>query len=297
MLKLRVMTLNLGGGVKNFTGSPEKSSGKTQALVQLINDINPDFLGVQEVAQYIDADGGLHSMVDRLRLDANFDYFFYGETLSMKKQMQIKKDLMINGLFNDWWDWSKGNAVFSRTPFARLGNPTKDGVPRNVPIFLPLSYEGTRDTDPRYVILTRLKQEPSPFVMNLHLTTLVGERGDHIWSEVVDAARLTRSQQISRVLGLIEEHILIPENPLILMGDFNAEINEYSLKDMLEQDHQFVHLAPKENIPTHVNAGAVDHIFFFPVKRLISYETHIINSALAHSVSDHLPVVADIVIE
>lgn len=107
-------------------------------MAELVNDINPDFLGVQEVAQYIDADGGLHSMVERLRLDSNFDYSFYGETLSMKKHMQIKKDLMINGLFNDWWDWSKGNAVFSRVPFARLGNPNKDGVPRNVPIFTPL---------------------------------------------------------------------------------------------------------------------------------------------------------------
>jgi endonuclease/exonuclease/phosphatase family metal-dependent hydrolase len=113
----------------------------------------------------------------------------------------------------------------------------------------------------------------------------------------VDAARLTRSQQISRVLGLVEEHVLIQDNPLILMGDFNAQVDEYSIKDMLERDHQFVHLAPAENIPTHVNAGAVDHIFFFPARRLISFETHIISSALAHSVSDHLPVVADIVIE
>ena len=102
MLKLRVMTLNLGGGVKNFTGSPEKSTGKAQALAQLVNDINPDFLGVQEVAQYIDADGTFHSMVERLKIDGNFDYSFYGETLSMKKHMQVKKDLMISGLFNDW---------------------------------------------------------------------------------------------------------------------------------------------------------------------------------------------------
>jgi endonuclease/exonuclease/phosphatase family metal-dependent hydrolase len=182
-------------------------------------------------------------------------------------------------------------------PFARLGNPNKDGVPRNVPIFTPLSYEGSRDTDPRYVILTRLKQDPYPYAMNLHLTTLVGERGDHVWSEVVDAARLTRSQQISRVLGLVEEHVLMQGHPLILMGDFNAQIDEYSIKDMLERDQQFVHLAPQEDIPTHVSAGAVDHIFFFPARRLLSFETHVITSALAHSISDHLPVVTDIVIE
>lgn len=297
MLKLRVMTLNLGGGVKNFAGTPEKATGKSQALATLVQEINPDVLGVQEIAQYTDADGVLVSMVERLRLDAGFDYSFYGETLSMKRHMQIKKDLMINGLFNDWWDWSKGNAIFSRHPFSRLGNSAKEGMPRNVPIFQPVSYEGTRDTDPRYVILTRIKQEPFPYVMNLHLTTLVGERGEFVWDEVVDAAKMTRSKQMSRVLGLVERHVLIPGLPLILMGDFNARIDEYSLKDMLESEQKFVHLAPEEKIPTHPKAGAVDHIFFFPSKRLVSYEAHIINSELAHSVSDHLPVVADIVIE
>ena len=297
MLKLRLMTLNLGGGVKNFTGSPETASGKALAMAELLNEIQPDFLAVQEIAQYIDADGTLHSMVERTKRDGNFDYSFYGETLSMKKHMQIKKDLMINGLFNDWWDWTKGNAVLSKTAFARLGNSGKEGVPRNIPIFQPLSYEGTRDTDPRYVILSRLKQDPFPYIINLHLTTLVGERGDHVWSEVSDAAKLTRSQQMSRILGLVEQHILLQNQPLILLGDFNAEVSEYSLKNMLERDHNFVHLAPLEKISTHSSAGVVDHIFFFPAKRLISYEAKVINSPLAHRISDHLPVVADIVIE
>lgn len=297
MLKLRLMTLNLGGGVKNFTGSPESASGKALAMAELLKQIKPDFLGVQEIAQYIDADGTLHSMVDRIKRDGDFNYSFYGETLSMKKHLQIKKDLMINGLFNDWWDWSKGNGVFSKTALARLGNSSKEGVPRNIPIFQPLSYEGTRDTDPRYVILTRLKQAPFPYLINLHLTTLVGERGDHVWSEVSDAAKLTRSQQMSRVLGLVEEHILLQNQPLILMGDFNAEVSEYSLKDMLERDHSFVHLAPREKVSSHPTAGLVDHIFFFPAKRLISYEAQVIDTALAHKISDHLPVVADIVIE
>ena len=297
MQKLRVMTLNLGGGVKNFSGKMETSSGKAKALATLIDTVKPDFLGVQEVAQYTDADGSLHSMVERISLDGGFDYSYYGETLSMKKHMQIKKDLMINGLFNDWWDWSKGNAVFSHVPFSRLGNVEKDGVPRNVAIFQQLSYEGTRDTDPRYIILTRLRKEPFPFVINLHLTTLVGERGDHAWSEIFDAAKLTRSQQISRILGLIEQHVLIHEHPLIMMGDFNAQIDEYSLKDMLVRDHKFVHLAPVENIPTHPTAGAVDHIFFFPATRLLSYKAYVIDNELTHSISDHLSVVADLVIE
>ncbi|MGI6250225.1 MAG: endonuclease/exonuclease/phosphatase family protein [Anaerolineaceae bacterium] len=296
-LVLKVMTLNLGGGVKNFTGSPVASAWKTDAILSLISDIQPDVLGVQEVAQYIDADGTMHSMVDQINAGSSFGNCFYGETLSMKKHLQIKKDLMIKGLFNDWYDWSKGNGLFSRIPFARLSDGKKDGSPRNVPLFQPLSYEGTRDTDPRFAILTRLKQEPYPFLINLHLTTLVGERSKNAWQEVVDAAVIARQQQIAKVLGLMEEHVLLKGLPFILMGDFNAEPQEYTLRGMLEEEKQFVRLVPEKAIDTHVHAGSVDHIFFFPANRLIEYRCRVVNSETAHAVSDHLPVVADLIIE
>jgi endonuclease/exonuclease/phosphatase family metal-dependent hydrolase len=204
---------------------------------------------------------------------------------------------MVSGLFNDWWDWSKGNAIFSNIAFSRLSDTNKTGVPRNVPLFQPASYEGSRDTDPRYVILTRLKQAPFPFVLNLHLSTLVGERGENAWDEVVDAARITRSQQISGIISLVESHVLIPQLPMILMGDFNATADEYTLREMLEQDHGIIRLRPEEIIATHPYAGAVDHIFFFPAKRLVEYKCFVVNSALARTISDHLPVVADIVIQ
>lgn len=294
MNTLRVMTLNLSGGEKNFTGTPEHIENKAEALIQLLEEVRPDILGVQEVSHYIDADGNTHSMVDRIRSEGGFVHAFYGETLSMKRHMQVKKSLMVNGLFNDWWDWSKGNALFSNIAFSRLSDTAKEGVPRNVPLFQPTSYEGSRDTDPRFVILTRLRQAPFPFILNLHLTTLVGERGENAWSEVVDAARITRSQQISGIISLVETHVLIPQLPMILMGDFNATSDEYTLRDLLVKDHGIIELTPRDNIATHPHAGAVDHIFFFPADRLVEYSCFVINSPRARSISDHLPVVADI---
>ena len=147
------------------------------------------------------------------------------------------------------------------------------------------------------MILTRLKQAPYPFVLNLHLTTLVGERGENAWSEVVDAARITRSQQISGVISLVEQHVLIPQLPMILMGDFNATADEYTLRELLEQDHGILQLKPQDNIATHPNAGAVDHIYFFPAKRLVEYACYVVSTPLSRSISDHLPVVADITIQ
>lgn len=292
------MTLNIGGGSKQYRNQADSMTPeKRQKMIELISKMQADILCVQEVAQYIDANGIQHSMVDYIRSAREYPYFLYGETLSMKRHMQVKKDKMVDGLFNDWWDWSKGNAVFSRYPFSRLGDETKEGTPRNVPIFQPLTYEGSRDTDPRYVILSRIKAAPFPFVVNVHLTTLVGERGPSAWADVIDAARLTRQQQLDRVLSLVQSHILELGLPLILMGDFNATPEEYTIKEYLEKEIGFVRLEPRNPIATHKVAGMVDHIFFAPADRLVSYECWIEDQELAYEVSDHLPVVAEITIK
>jgi hypothetical protein len=117
--------------------------------------------------------------------------------------MQVRKDLMVEGLFKDWWDWSKGNAVFSRAPFARLGSAKQDGFPRNVPIFQPLTYEGTRDTDPRFAIITRIKRAPFPYLVNLHLTTLVAN-AESISGTRLSAARASCVGTNRRVIDLVK---------------------------------------------------------------------------------------------
>jgi endonuclease/exonuclease/phosphatase family metal-dependent hydrolase len=294
---LRVMTLNLGGGVKNFDDSLDTPLTKSQLLTKLIEEIHPDLIGLQEVSQYLDADGKMHSMLRQVQEGSRLEHRYYGETLSMTRHMMIAKDVMINALFSDWYDWSKGNALLSRYPFSRLSDTRIEGAPRNLPIFQPLTYEGTRNTDPRYVILARLMKAPYPFILNLHLTTLVGERGPRAWQDTIDAARLTRSQQITRVLSLIESHILEKSEPMILMGDFNAPPEEYTLKEMLVSERGFVRLAPEQDISTHESAGMVDHIFFSPKSRLKGYTCEVVDSDLARQVSDHLPVVADVEFE
>ena len=90
--------------------------------------------------------------------------------------MQVKKDVMVKGIFNDWWDWAKGNSIHARIPFARLSDPARPGVPRNIPLYKPAIYEGNRDTDPRFALLTRLKEAPFPYIVNLDFSTLLMAR-------------------------------------------------------------------------------------------------------------------------
>ena len=295
-LDLRVATLNISGGEKTFEEFPnDTQKSRQEALEILINRLDASVLCLQEVSQYIDADGVSHSVMDAINDAGKYDYSFYGRTVSMETHMQVKKDVMVKGIFKDWWNWSKGNAIHARIPFARLGDPGRPGVPRNVPLFQPPIYEGNRDTDPRFVLLTRLKTPPYPFVATLHLSTLVGERQPQPNPAKVEEAKILRYQQICRFLDLVRVHVLASNEPLILAGDFNATREEFAIAHLLESESEFVRLQPQNESPTHPGSDKpVDHIFFYPSKRLVDYNCRVEAGDLSRRASDHLPVVADL---
>lgn len=298
-LNLRVATLNIGGGEKTFEEfTHDTQQSRQEALEMLVRRLDADVLCLQEVTQYIDADGATHSLMDHINNAGKYDYAFYGKTVSMDTHMQVKKEVMVKGIFNDWWNWSKGNAVHARMPFARLSDPTRPGLPRNIPVFRPLAYEGNRDTDPRFVLLTRLKAAPFPFIATLHLSTLVGERPPEAIPQKIEQAHLMRFQQISRFLDLVRKFILEQNEPLIVAGDFNAMEDEYSLTHLMDSTPGLVRLRPENDGPTHpVMEKAVDHIFFYPRERLVDYACRIESGDLSRRASDHLPVVADLQIK
>jgi endonuclease/exonuclease/phosphatase family metal-dependent hydrolase len=295
-LNLRVATLNIGGGEKTFDEFPNATQqSRQEALELLVRRLDVDVLCVQEVTQYVDAAGLTHSLMDVIDHAGDYPHAFFGKTVSMETHMQVKKDVMVQGIFRDWWNWSMGNAVHSRLPFARLGDPARSGMPRNIPVYRPLAYEGNRDTDPRAVLLTRLKEAPYPFIATLHLTTLVGERPPDMIPHAKEKAHLMRFQQISRFLDLVRPYILDKNEPLIVAGDFNATEDESAIRHLLDAHAGFVRLRPENDGPTHPDLPhAVDHIFFYPRKRLVDYTCRIESGELGRRASDHLPVVAEL---
>lgn len=296
ILELRVASLNISGGEKIFEEfSHATQQSRREALEILVRHLNADLLCLQEVSQYIDAGGVIHTSMDPIRHAGGYTFSFFGETVSMQTHLQVKKDVMVEGIFNDWQNWSKGNAIHSKHPFSRLGDPAQPGSPRNIPLYQPVRYEGNRDTDPRFVLLTRLKISPYPFVANLHLTTLVGERLPGQVPARVEQSRTMRYVQIERLLDLVRIHVLKRNEPMILAGDFNATPEEACISDLLESEAGFVRLVPENNEPTHAGSEQViDHIFFYPAERLVDYNCWIESGDLSRRVSDHLPVVADL---
>jgi len=299
VLNLRVSTYNIGGGEKTFEEFPhDTQQSRQEALALLVARLDADVLCLQEVSQYTDADGVVHSLLDPINLAGRYDHSFFAATVSMAAHMQVRKDVMVKGVFNDWQDWSKGNALHSRIPFARLGDPEKSGVPRNIPLYQPKRYEGTRDTDPRYAVIARLKTPPFPFVVNLHLTTLLGERSPHALPEKVEDAQILRYRQVRRFLDLVRAYILARDEPLILLGDFNATPEEFCLAHLLESETGFLRLAPENEGPSHAGSKTlIDHIFFYPRDRLVDYTCYIEEGNLSYRASDHLPVVAELQIK
>ena len=298
-LTLRVATLNISGGEKAFEDSQNATrQSRLQALRQLVKQIDPSVLCLQEVSQFVDADGVTHTLLDEIKESGGYLSAYFGKTVSMDTHLQVKKEVMVEGIFNDWQNWSKGNAVLSRIPFGRLGNPEQPGKPRNIPLYQPPVYQGNRDTEPRFAVLTRLQQPPHPFIATLHLTTLMGERHPPLSRNKIELSHLMRDQQVRQLLELVQQHILETDQPFILTGDFNAPRQEFCIAHLLESENQFVRLKPEEEVSSHAGISeAIDHIFFYPRKRLVDYRCWIEASDLSRLASDHLPVTAEIQIK
>jgi endonuclease/exonuclease/phosphatase family metal-dependent hydrolase len=281
------MTYNIGGGRKNL-------GSHFDSILEIINNESPDILAVQETVIQNTLDGDQINQPKAISTSgASTKYYFFGPTLSLQENLNVKKELFIHGIFNGWENWQQGNALVSRWPFRRLDNSDKLGSPYNIPIFKVI-YNGNRETDPRFVILAQIDTGfVKVFTLVTHLTTLYGERGIKKIPGKNEMAQMMRWEQCERILDLIREYILEKNELAILMGDFNAIHIEPAISDILEKRGGFVRLLPKNNIGTHLKLETpVDHIFIFPGNYHIKYDCRIYDDKF--SASDHNPVVADI---
>ena len=291
------MTYNVKGGTRD----PGAVAGPVR---EVIESTSPDILVMQEVAEFQDGDGVWSGGVREIAPDAELGrQGYFGPTVSMRDHLQVDKPLFVHGVFNDWLDWRIGNAALSRWGFVRLGNPLKRGLPRNVPLYRTPLYLGNRDTEPRYALVGRVNKAPIyPFVVGVHLTTLVAEReqaGCPVpFPGKAEQAQLLRFGQATRLLELLKEHVLEAGEVVFLLGDFNAPPSEACIASVLEEEAGFVRLVPEDGpMSTHLEVrGPIDHIFVFPRDRILEYRCWIPSDIAAQAASDHLPVVADVTV-
>jgi endonuclease/exonuclease/phosphatase family metal-dependent hydrolase len=282
----RPMTYNLGGG-----------HGDLEAAAQVVRDARPDILALQEAIRVQDADGQWRSDLDAIsQAFAAPPYVHYEPTLTLAEHLDVTKRPMAQAVFADDFDWQHGNALISRWPFHRLGDRSLPGAPRMVPLFRPAVYQGDRDTDPRAALIGRVGRSPHyPLVVGLHLTTLVGERGERVIAGKPEQAAAMREEQTRRLLILLQEHALARGEIVFILGDFNATVDEPAIRSVLLGEGGFVFLRPENDPGTHAEVRQpIDHILVFPRARVAEFRCRVIDSPQAHRASDHLPVLAEV---
>lgn len=283
---IKLMTYNVGGGRKNL-------GSRFDSILNIIKQETPDILAVQESAMWTTLDGMSVNQTKLIADVGRLKYSYFGPTLSMRENFHVLKELFVYGIFNDWKNWHQGNALFSQWPFVSFYNDNPLGKPENIPIYQP-TYEGSRDTDPRFVILAKLDLDfTKAFAMTTHLTTLYGERGAKEIPNKNEEAQIMRWKQCERIIDLIREFVLEKNELVFFLGDFNAVSSELGIQNSLEKKGGFVRLIPKNSIGSHMKLdNPVDHIFIFPGKYHIKYSCKIIDTEF--KASDHNPVVANI---
>ena len=286
------MTYNIGGGRRDF-------GTLLDSILDIVRQTRPDVLALQEAISWLDAENHWHSSVAFLADVLGNDYqSYFGATVSLKQHFHSGKSNFIQAISDDLQDWQFGNALLTRSGFARIGDPGRNGNPYNLPLFRPAQYLGNRDTDPRHVILTRLPGETiAPVILATHLTTLIGERGapEEIIPGKPEQARSMRTQQIKNLLDVLAPSILQPNEVIFFMGDLNATPTEECMEILRQAG--FYRLVPNNEVPSHEDLdGPVDHILMYPASRLVDYRCWIIDTPLAQQASDHLPVVADVTV-
>jgi endonuclease/exonuclease/phosphatase family metal-dependent hydrolase len=282
----RLMTYNLGGG-----------HGDLSAAAQVVREAQPDILALQEAIRVQDVDGRWRSDLDAIaQAFVEPRYAHYEPTLTLAEHLDVTKRPMAQAVFADNLDWQHGNALVSRWPFHRLGNRTVPGTPRMVPLFRPAVYQGDRDTDPRAALIGRVGRAPLyPLVIGLHLTTLVGERGERVIAGKPEQAAAMREEQTRRLLTLLKDHALARGEIVFILGDFNAPITEPAIRAVLLGEGGFMALRPQNDLGTHAGLRQpIDHILVYPRARVADVRCQVIDSPLAYRASDHLPVLAEV---
>lgn len=283
---LRLMTYNIGGGRRD-------QDKKIENCIQVIDSISPDILGLQEANFKIHPTKGVHSDTDDVANTLGYKYRSFHDHITLKKHFSISNTKMVDAIYDDYDDWQVGNSLISKLPFISLSDPFIDGQPKIIPIYKTQLYEGNRDTEPRFASLSRIKfGEINPYLITTHLSTLRGERGQMKQIEIYEKAVKLRKLEIQNIIALLEKKVLNKFRPVILMGDFNAEIEEDSLATLRNAGFSW---SKPDGVCTHqVHNLIIDHIFCFPSTSVKFLSSKIIDTPFSREASDHLPVVAEV---
>jgi endonuclease/exonuclease/phosphatase family metal-dependent hydrolase len=328
---IRVITWNIGGA--KFLGlpadnpegmsRPEFRLALNKAIIKLCEDHQPDFVVLQEIVRYGDPahPQDLLEKVPGYHFDTSIaiDTINHSHPTKWKKYIKEGKwdvdTYLAQGYGILWRENIEHAAIWD---FAGRSGPKieKEIVHLDTGLFT-----GNRDTEPRLAVVThfivRANSEPMDiFIVNLHLTTLKGEREGSPNKD--DNASKTRQAQIDLVMhGIVSRYnewvkdelkkrgIERPPAVWILAGDFNCMPTSPEIGSI--QRMNFIDLNPNKasgtkgkGVPLKKATITLDYIFAGPA--YYALDPYFVRKEIEgnptpfthYQVSDHFPIIAEI---
>ncbi len=253
---MKIMTFNLKNDMI-FTRSHLRWKIRKNIVIQLIKQINPDIIGVQELTPEIKRE--FKTILS--------EYEFVGESRNHKDAwMNEHNDI---GYLKDKYECLSHHTVWlSHKP----------------------SIEGSRlwsSIFPRICTTALIKEKESNqtvAVFNTHL--------DHLLAT-------NREEEIKIVLDQMKNR---KDYPLVLMGDFNTNIQSAALKKLVKSELNLVSVCTNQNTMHHGSGKSktdklpIDYIFIN--NRLEVLEAHVITTSFNGIFpSDHFPIICEVQIK
>lgn len=242
---IRLMTWNVGG-IPFLRALPEDREAKKAAFAAVIRNVTekfrPDIVLFQEIVRY-NAGGNRHQAQDMIVAPPDYHYCPYVAIDTRRQNHPAKWDpVRESGRWSPDAYLAQGNAVMWRKDMPHCSiwdfrnhrqntgrNLEAEAVRVDTGIFT-----GNRDTEPRLAVVAHFVHKATGrniFVVNIHMTTLRGEREG--FPERDDLGSKIRMNQVKIILnGIVSRYntwreeqgrTQADERPVwILAGDFNA---------------------------------------------------------------------------
>lgn len=313
-MRIQVATANLAGAARE----EEASLHKYKILGEILSGV--DIVGLQEVVKVYEP--GEHRVirddVRHLQSDSrlsDYECYFYPHLDSTQQSHPDKWDSRIfHSYYEKGYQVMEGTAVLVDRQHCICDfwrdNRSGYAIGQVIPWYSdkPTFYLGNRDTQPRSLLLTRVRlAEKSILFCCVHLTTLREENvRQHGTDKRVATQRAIdiRTKQIEWVVQYIRSYHEARRNmgkiaePVVLVGDFNAEPTARELDGLKELDLELLPLTPPSICYTHRKYRIwVDLIYV--AKRAIVGSARIIDlenleEPSGKRLSDHNPVIAEL---
>ncbi|MBM3213118.1 hypothetical protein FJZ33_12915 [Candidatus Poribacteria bacterium] len=260
-MEVKVATANMAGAARK----QNPSRLKYEIIGDLLSDL--DIIGLQEVVKVYGPDGEIvRDDIDKLLINTGqsmYQPFFFPYLDSTRQSHPVKCG---SAIFQEYYEQRcrilEGTAILlnrkhifcdfwdnERRGYYGLGdNISGCGLAEILPWYSDISgvtiYLGNRDTQPRSMIIVRVKLDHGKYILfcNVHLATLKEEsREGNDKKPIRKPSPLginIRAKQIAWVVQYIKSYQSARQvkEPIILVGDFNAEPGAVELMGLKQLD-------------------------------------------------------------